>query len=208
MEASCVGFPYATSEIRVSALGNLFPLRQYTVRKAESSKVTDLSDSVLMQQVRDGDLRKLAVLFERHHRALFHFFLRCTGNRELGEDLVQEVYFRILRYRHTYDPKYSFTAWMYQIARNAQMDHFQKAVDQGSEDDKSLRRDAALAGVVHLGPNRPLDRFVQVGILKHNEGVASAKLHRRFLEVMSSPRPPSNTLSGFHAACQRAALYP
>lgn len=88
--------------------------------------MTDLSDSVLMQQVRDGDLRKLAVLFERHHRALFHFFLRCTGNRELGEDLVQEVYFRILRYRHTYDPKYSFTAWMYQIARNAQMDHFQK----------------------------------------------------------------------------------
>ncbi len=79
-----------------------------------------------MQQVRDGDLRKLAVLFERHHRPLFHFFLRCSGNREWSEDLVQEVYFRILRYRHTYDPKHSFTAWMYQIARNAQMDQLQK----------------------------------------------------------------------------------
>jgi RNA polymerase sigma factor (sigma-70 family) len=82
-----------------------------------------------MQQVRDGDLRKLAVLFERHHRALFHFFLRCAGNngnREQCEDLVQEVYFRILRYRHTYDSKHPFTAWMYQIARNAQMDQLQK----------------------------------------------------------------------------------
>lgn len=80
-----------------------------------------------MRLVREGDLRKLAVLFERHHRALFHFFLRCTGNREVSEDLVQEVYFRILRYRHTYDEgRSSFTAWMYQIARNAQMDHFQR----------------------------------------------------------------------------------
>ena len=51
-----------------------------------------------MQQVRDGDLRKLAVLFERHHRALFQFFARCSGgNREQSEDLLQEVYFRILR---------------------------------------------------------------------------------------------------------------
>ena len=88
--------------------------------------MTDLPDQVLMQQVKDGDLRKLAVLFERHHRALFHFFLRCTSNRELSEDLVQEVYFRILRYRHTYNPQHSFTAWMYQIARNAQMDQLQK----------------------------------------------------------------------------------
>ena len=80
-----------------------------------------------MQQVRDGDLRKLAVLFERHHRSLFQFFVRCGGgNREQSEDLVQEVYFRILRYRHTYDARQPFTAWMYQIARNAKIDQLQK----------------------------------------------------------------------------------
>ena len=47
--------------------------------------MTDRNDQELMQQVREGDLRKLAVLFERHHRALFHFFLRCTSDRELSE---------------------------------------------------------------------------------------------------------------------------
>lgn len=88
--------------------------------------LTDLPDQELMRQVKEGDLRKLAVLFERHHRALFHFFLRCTSDRTLSEDLVQEVYFRILRYRHTFNPQHSFTAWMYQIARNAQMDQLQK----------------------------------------------------------------------------------
>ena len=80
-----------------------------------------------MEQVREGDLRKLALLFERHHRALFHFFLRLTSaKREASEDLVQEVFFRILRYRHTYNEKHGYTAWMYQIARNAHLDYIQK----------------------------------------------------------------------------------
>jgi RNA polymerase sigma-70 factor (ECF subfamily) len=57
---------------------------------------------------------------------LFHFFLRLTAKREASEDLVQEVFFRILRYRHTYNEKHGFTAWMYQIARNAHLDFLQK----------------------------------------------------------------------------------
>ena len=44
--------------------------------------LTDASDQEIMEQVRGGDLRKLALLFERHHRALFHFFLRQTAKRE------------------------------------------------------------------------------------------------------------------------------
>jgi RNA polymerase sigma factor (sigma-70 family) len=83
-------------------------------------------DQALMEQVRGGDLRQLALLFERHHRALFHFFLRMSSNREISEDLVQEVFFRILRYRHTYNTTLGFTSWMYQIARNVHLDHLQK----------------------------------------------------------------------------------
>ncbi|HLJ14184.1 MAG TPA: RNA polymerase sigma factor [Bryobacteraceae bacterium] len=83
-------------------------------------------DNALMAQVRDGDVGRLAVLFERHHRPLFHYFIRLNGNRDLSEDLVQDVFFRMLRYRHTYKDGYPFTAWMYQIARNARIDHAQK----------------------------------------------------------------------------------
>src|ERR1700689_3753718 len=84
------------------------------------------ADHVLMQKVRDGDLAKMAVLFERHHRALFRYFLRLTGNRELSEDLVQDVYFRMLKYRHTYRDGNPFTSWMYQVARNAHLAGAQK----------------------------------------------------------------------------------
>src|ERR1017187_5660047 len=84
------------------------------------------ADNVLMQKVRDGDLAKMAVLFERHHRALFRYFLRLTGNREFSEDLVQDVYFRMLKYRHTYRDGNPFTSWMYQVGRNAHLDGVQK----------------------------------------------------------------------------------
>jgi RNA polymerase sigma factor (sigma-70 family) len=94
---------------------------------SEASKgVSSLTDQALMQQVKDGDVGKLGVLFERHHGMLFNFLLRLTGDRQLSEDLVQEVFVRLLKYRHTYRGESQFTTWMFQIARNLRVDHFRK----------------------------------------------------------------------------------
>ncbi|MBN2207322.1 MAG: sigma-70 family RNA polymerase sigma factor [Candidatus Aminicenantes bacterium] len=87
-------------------------------------------DSPIMTAVRDGEVEKLAILFERHHLSLFNFFLRLTGNAAASEDLVQDVFVRILKYRATYQPPGSFTVWMYQIARNAHIDHLRRRRDR------------------------------------------------------------------------------
>jgi RNA polymerase sigma-70 factor (ECF subfamily) len=79
-----------------------------------------------MEEVRDGKVERLAILFERYHVMLFNFFLRLTGNRSASEDLVQDVFFRILKYRETYQGQSKFSVWMYQIARNAHVDHLRK----------------------------------------------------------------------------------
>ena len=79
-----------------------------------------------MLQVKDGDVGKLAVLFERHHVKLFNFLVRLTDQRDASEDLVQEVFFRVLKYRQTFRGEAPFTAWMYQMARNVAADHFRK----------------------------------------------------------------------------------
>jgi RNA polymerase sigma-70 factor (ECF subfamily) len=79
-----------------------------------------------MEEVRDGKVERLAILFERHHVMLFNFFLRLTGNRSASEDLVQDVFFRILKYRETYLSQSRFTVWMYQIARNVHVDYLRK----------------------------------------------------------------------------------
>jgi RNA polymerase sigma factor (sigma-70 family) len=84
------------------------------------------SDTELMVAVRDGDLVKLGVLFERHHVGLFNFFLRLTGNRPLSEDLVQEAFIRILKYRKTFRQPGEFRPWLFKLARNAVAAHFRK----------------------------------------------------------------------------------
>lgn len=81
-----------------------------------------MEDEQIMQAVRSGEVGKLETLFDRHHRALFRYFVRLTSDRAGSEDLVQEVFFRILKYRHSYQPETSFRAWMYQVGRNVWLD--------------------------------------------------------------------------------------
>lgn len=85
-----------------------------------------LTDNDLMAKVRDGELEKLGTLFERYHKLLLHFFLRFTRNHALSEDLVQEVFVRILKYRHTFGSGSQFAGWMYRIARNVHCQHYRK----------------------------------------------------------------------------------
>jgi RNA polymerase sigma-70 factor (ECF subfamily) len=84
------------------------------------------TDHQLMLAVRDGDLDKLGHLFERYHLQLYNFFLRQLGNPQTSEDLVQDVFYKMLKYRHTYRGKGKFTTWMFSIAHNTKIDHFRK----------------------------------------------------------------------------------
>jgi RNA polymerase sigma factor (sigma-70 family) len=88
--------------------------------------MNSLPDEELMLRVRDGVGEMLGVLFDRYHSPLYNFYCKLTGDRTLSEDLVQEVFFRILKYRQTYRPGTPFRAWVYQIARNTRVDHFRK----------------------------------------------------------------------------------
>lgn len=84
------------------------------------------TDHDLMIAVRAGDVAQLGPIFERHHRALYGFFVRLTRQPAVSEDLVQVVFYRILKYRHTYRDEGKFSAWMYHLARKVAADHFRK----------------------------------------------------------------------------------
>jgi len=83
-----------------------------------------------MLEVRNGTGVLLGVLFDRYHAPLFNFYCKSTGDRAASEDLVQEVFYRILKYRHTYRPGTPFRTWLYHIARNARLDRHKKQAAQ------------------------------------------------------------------------------
>ena len=77
------------------------------------------SDSELMRRVRGGRTSALATLFERHHTRLYRYCLRMTGNRQTSEDLVQDVFMKMLKHKSQFRDDSVFMPWMYGIARNA-----------------------------------------------------------------------------------------
>ena len=95
------------------------------------------TDSELMKLVQAGDSIQLATLFERYHVGLFRYLLSLTRDRGLSEDLVQEVFLRVLKYARSYDPGLPFQVWLYSMARNVCFDSFRKgrAEQTGSEMD-------------------------------------------------------------------------
>jgi RNA polymerase sigma-70 factor (ECF subfamily) len=85
-----------------------------------------VEDELVMREVREGAVGKLELLFDRHYAGILRYFQYLTSNRTLSEDLAQEVFFRVLKYRHTYQPEGNFRAWLFQIARHVYNDQLSK----------------------------------------------------------------------------------
>jgi len=84
-----------------------------------------MTDEMIMEAVKKGDLQQVTLLFERHHKRIFNFLARMTVDRELAEDLTQNVFLRLIKYRNSYKEGLRFQSWMYQMARNVFSDHYQ-----------------------------------------------------------------------------------
>jgi RNA polymerase sigma factor (sigma-70 family) len=86
--------------------------------------VGQLTDEKIMDKVKDGQLSELTGLFERYHMPLYNFFLKLTLDKNTSEDLTQNLFYRIIRYRQTFNGGAgTFKSWMYQMARNLHADY-------------------------------------------------------------------------------------
>ncbi|WKN40924.1 RNA polymerase sigma factor [Tunicatimonas pelagia] len=88
------------------------------------------SDNALMLKVKAGQRDAMGLLFERYHRRLFGYYCQLSQEAELSEDLVQNTFYRMLKYAHTYqgegEGEGEFITWMFHLARNVWADHYKK----------------------------------------------------------------------------------
>lgn len=81
-------------------------------------------DHEIMLSVKDGDVHKLGLLFDKYEKGLYNYFQFQIRDRLKSEDLVQDVFYNILKYRHTFKDGANFKVWMYTIARNEKVKFF------------------------------------------------------------------------------------
>jgi len=77
------------------------------------------SDEELMMRVKEeGDERAFESLIQRHRKPILNFVYRFMGDREVSEDLSQDVFLRLWASASTYLPVAKFTTFLYTIAKN------------------------------------------------------------------------------------------
>lgn len=76
-----------------------------------------------MAKIQDGHLDLLGILFSRHSKKAFELCFRMVGDAHTSEDLVQESFLRVLRYRKTFRGDARFSTWLYRIVKNVCLDH-------------------------------------------------------------------------------------
>ena len=79
-----------------------------------------------MALVKAGKLENLNELFSRYSKRLYNYFLKSTLDRDDSDDLTQELFIRVMKYRKSFKEGNAFQVWIFQIARNMIKDHFRK----------------------------------------------------------------------------------
>ncbi|WP_462253791.1 RNA polymerase sigma factor [Ekhidna sp.] len=85
-----------------------------------------MTDEQLMSLVKSGQLDYLNEVFSRFSKRIYNYFLKSTLDKSDSDDLTQELFIRVMKYRNSYKDGHSVQFWIFQIARNMVKDHFRK----------------------------------------------------------------------------------
>jgi RNA polymerase sigma-70 factor (ECF subfamily) len=121
------------------------------------------------------DAGLLDQLIVRYQHRLLRYLMFLTGNREMADDLFQEVWMRVLTRGGQFNGKARFETWLFTIARNLVIDYRRKrtmsSLDElfevGGDDDRPMTFE--IAG----HEPTPFDRFANV---EDRERIVSALL--------------------------------
>ena len=93
-------------------------------------RVDELSDEQLMTRLGGPEEIDAALsrLYDRYSRTVFGVGLKLLGgDRSSAEEVVQEVFLKVWRSSHTFDPsRGSFSTWLYRVTRNVALDLYRK----------------------------------------------------------------------------------
>jgi RNA polymerase sigma-70 factor (ECF subfamily) len=111
----------------------------------------EVTDEVLMMRFQAGDRASFAMLVRKHKTAIYNFVLRLVRSSSAAEDLVQDVFVKVVQSAADFKHESKFSTWAYTIARNICIDHLRKM---------SLRQHPSLDQARNDAPDGPtlLDR--------------------------------------------------
>lgn len=96
-----------------------------------------LSDEIIMKHLARGDKKAASILYDRYYKQVYGYFVRMTKDADTSRDLTQNVFLKILKYSHSWKEDKVFAYWLFRIARNILMDHFNESRKFFSTEDEN-----------------------------------------------------------------------
>jgi len=144
-----------------------------------------------MLRVRDGDAAAFEELVARYQNRLLTVLEHLVQDRELAEDLTQDVFVRVFKARHRYEPEARFSTWLFTIANNVASNALRSrsrrrevGISEGNGADSTpLSLDQLAKAASGSLPTRALDKAEQAEMVRH--AVASLSERQRMALLLA-----------------------
>ena len=93
----------------------------------------------LINQTLKGDRRAYRTLVELHHLNVFSLVMRIVQQRELAEEIAQDVFLKAFRSLQKFKGTSKFSTWLYRIASNEAITFINKLARQQSITSEELQ---------------------------------------------------------------------
>jgi RNA polymerase sigma-70 factor (ECF subfamily) len=87
-----------------------------------AAAVGTLPDEALIARVCWREEAALDIIYDRYHRLVFTIALRMVGDRELAEEVVQDVFQAVWQSASSFQPNGNLSAWLIGITRHRAID--------------------------------------------------------------------------------------
>lgn len=76
--------------------------------------------------IQKGSETAFTQVYKDFHVKLYRYFIKKTGSEEMAEELVQQVFIKLWRFRHTLSESYSLDTQLFNMARGCLIDLIRK----------------------------------------------------------------------------------
>lgn len=144
-------------------------------------------DAAILARARRGDMRAFAAIYGLYGRACYNLALRILGQPAAAEDMVQDVFVRLIERVGSYRGDAPFGAWLKRMTSNAVIDQLRHRAYREVGDEDSV---AAAAATSEITPDAAIDAWTllqrlsprsrAVVVLSQWEGFTHQELAQRF----------------------------
>ena len=83
-------------------------------------------DKLIINKLKEGDVLSFDNIFKKYNKKVYYFALSYLKNKEEAEDVVQEVFMNLWKYRDQINEYYVFSKYLFKITYNETCKKFRK----------------------------------------------------------------------------------